>query len=368
MSKRKTILTVGKFLAIFFVLGLLYFVLRSIGFQEILSAIHEARFDTVLAAIGLNFVVFLLWAFRLQLMMNPEDRASILVLFPIYMAGVFGNIITPGARVGGEPIRAYYMGKVLGGERSSHLGILIADKLGNMAVYFGYLLVAVSFVALFVPLRLEFKILLEALVLLIIGAAVSGVLLRHHIGVNSPFMSKLLRFLYDEPILRFARKRFNTYQHFEEWVIGKLDNVFTPIGNAATSPTTLAKVISISSVAWLLFFLANFILFFGFGEPVSFFKVLVIVSIANFCGDLGVSPGGAGFMETAMIALCAAFGVESHTAAAVTLVSRGIFYFCGLGIGGACFVVLALMYGRRKEADEQLPAESEAPPTESEIG
>ena len=362
MSKRRRIMTLAKVAGVLGVLGMLYLILRGIGFREILDAMKRLRPETIWAALALNLAVFLLWSFRLQLMIPRAERGSILRIFPIYMAGVFGNVVTPGARVGGEPIRAYYMAKAFGGPKTGHLGVLIADKLGNMSVYMVFLLVSVGFVAVFVPLPLGVKIALEAAVALILGAVVSGVLLRKHIGVQSRLMARLLRLLYDEPIVGFFRRRFRSYQHFEDYVIGKLENVFTPIGEAATNPKTLTKVVLISTGAWLIFYLAHYVLFEGLGAGVGFFAVLIIVSIANFCGDIGFSPGGAGFMEVAMIGLCAAFGLEKETAAAVTLISRGMFYVCGLGVGGLCFGVLALIYGREKPAREPRPAPEADPP------
>ncbi len=328
------------------VLVLLYYVLQDIGFGRILKAVRSVPPSTVCASVGLMQSVFLLWSFRLQLIMPRESRGSILVLYPVYMTGMFGNIITPGMRVGGEPIRAYYMGKVFGGPKSGHFGVLMADKFGNTAVYLLLLLIAVSFVVLYVPLALWLKIVLEAAVLVIVGAVVSGVLLREHIGTQSRFMSWLLRSLYDQPVLRFMRERFRSYEHFEEYVIDKIDNVVSPVFRAVRSPVALAKLFIISGVSWVIFYLAYYVLFAALGADVSFFEVFLIVCISNFCGDISFAPGGAGFMEAAMIGMCAAFGVDEGVAAAATLISRGIFHLCALGIGGASLGVLALLYGR----------------------
>lgn len=367
MISRRTAWNAGKAAIVVGVLVLLYMVLRKIGFSEILRAMRRAPASAVWASIGLMQSVFLLWAWRLQLMMPREERESILKVFPIYMSGIFGNIITPGARVGGEPIRAYYMGKVFGGEKSGHFGVLLADKFGNMSVYMIYLMVAVSFVVVSVPIALWLKIVLEAAVLLIIGAVISGVLLREHIGTESKFMGWLLRFLYDQPVLRFIRRRFSSYQHFEEYVIDKLDNIFGPVFRAVRSPKALAKLFIISGISWLLFYLAHYVLFRALGAEASFFQVFLIVMVSNFCGDISFAPGGAGFMETAMIGLCAAFGVDKSTAAAVTLISRGVFYICGVGVGGSCFGGLALLYGRMDEtAQEEAAAVAPADPEEEE--
>ena len=49
-----------------------------------------------------------------------------------------------------------------------------------------------------------------------------------------------------------------------------------------------------------------------------------------------------------MIGLCAAFGVEPGAAAAVTLISRVLFYAYGLGLGGLCLAALSVAYGRER--------------------
>ena len=116
----------------------------------------------------------------------------------------------------------------------------------------------------------------------------------------------------------------------------------------------------------MIFYLAHYVLFSALGAGASFFEVFLIVTVSNFCGDISFAPGGAGFMETAMIGLCAAFGVDTSTAAAVTLISRGVFYLCGVGVGGTCFAVLAMLYGRTSGSGGQKLVEESNPGGEAE--
>ncbi|NIM40587.1 MAG: flippase-like domain-containing protein, partial [Hydrogenophaga sp.] len=193
----------------------------------------------------------------------------------------------------------------------------------------------------------------------ILLAVVSGLLLRHHIGQRSRLLGRLLPAIYNGRLLKLLRRRFPTYEHFEQYVIAKVDNLLSPLSRAATSPKALAKIVTISAASWLGVCLAHKLLFAGLGVEIAFSKVVVIVTIATFLGDISASPGGAGFMEAAMIALCAAFGVEYQAAAAVTLIGRGIFYVCGLGVGGTCLAVLAAMYGRtRQETSDAEPSDA----------
>jgi hypothetical protein len=348
MTVRRGLWTAVKALAVPLVLVLLYLVLRRIGFGGIVQAMAQVSRLTVGAALALYLAVFVLWVLRWQQLMKRGTRRSVAALFPIYMAGVFGNVITPGARVGGEPIRAYYMSRIFGGEKSAHLGTVLADKLANGVVFLVLLLASVVFAVLFVPLSLGSKIVLEGSVLFIVLAVLSGVLLRKRIGIRSRLLGRLLPLIYGSRLLKFIRRRFPTYQLFEDYAVRKLDNLTGPIGRAAGSPKAIAKIMTISGASWALIYLAHYVLFVGLGADISFMKVMVIVTVSTLCGDLSVSPGGAGFMEAAMIALCAAFGVDHRTAAAVTIMSRGIFYLFGLGLGGLCLAGLACLYGRRK--------------------
>jgi hypothetical protein len=346
VSSRRAIVGTFNALVTLVVVLLLYFVLRRVGLAEIRAAIQKAPAAAVTAAVLLHMAAFVLNCFRWQQLMHPSERRRLLSLLPLYMAGVFGNLVTPGARVGGEPIRAYYMSAAFGGERSAHLGTILAEKLGNGAVFLVFLLFSLAFVVVFVPLATVFKVVMLVVVTGVPLVALSGFLLREHIGTRSALFRKLLSVLYDGAPLRLIRRRFATYQHFEDYVIRKFDNVLMPIGRAAGSPKALTKIVVISVAAWLVYCLAHYVVFRALGSQVGFAKIVIVVTISTFFGDASVSPGGVGFAEGAMIGLCAAFGLDHSVTVAATLISRGIYYVFGLGIGGGCLAVLMLKYGR----------------------
>jgi uncharacterized protein (TIRG00374 family) len=346
MVERRPIVTALKLLTMVLALGALWWVFRSVGFRNILEAMRSASRRSIAASAALFLAVFVLWALRWQQIMKPEQPRGLPYIFPILMAGIFGNVVTPGARVGGEPLRAYYMSKVLGGERSACFGTVLADKFSNWVVFMGFLLASVAFVIIYVPLPLASKVVMAALVALVVVPVVSGVLLREKIGTRGGLLGRMLPWLYNFPLLRALRRRFPTYQHFEDYAIGRLESLWEPIAHTAGSPSVIIRVVLLSAVSWLLFCLAHYVLFLGLGADIGFMRVLIIVTVTTFLSDMSISPGGAGFTEAIMIGLCAAFGVDSRIAAAVTLISRGLFYLYGLGLGGLCLAVLTLLYGR----------------------
>ncbi len=350
MSKRTVVSSGLKALAVLVVPVLLYFVLKSIGFRQILQAMKQTGGASIGAAFFLYLAVFVLCAFRCQWLMKCEERGSMMAMFPIHMAGTFGNLMTPGARVGGEPIRAYYMSRAFGGEKTAHLGTVLAGQFGSTFVFFIFLVLSAIFVVLFVPLAFPIKALLASAIILVGAAVLSGLLLSRHIMDGSPLASRLLRALYESHLLGLIRRRFHTYELFEEYTIRKLANVSGPVVKAAVSPKAVGTIFGIGFTSWMLRYLAYYILFRGMGANIGFHSVIVIVTVSIFLGDISFSPGGAGFTESAMIALCAAFGIDYSAAAAVTLISRGIFYLYGLGVGGLCLAGLACIYGRRERS------------------
>ena len=66
MERRKAILAGAKVLGVLVVLALLYFVLRRIGFRNILEAMGRASFASIRAAVLLQLAVFVLWSFCWQ--------------------------------------------------------------------------------------------------------------------------------------------------------------------------------------------------------------------------------------------------------------------------------------------------------------
>lgn len=336
MSTRRKLWTATKTVLFLCVLGLLYVVLRSIGFREVMRQMERIRWRHLLAAGLLQLGVFVLWTLRWQQLMKREERRGLLRLFPIYMAGVFVNMITPGARVGGEPVRAYYMSAVFGGRKSTYMGTVLADRMANMVVFLSLVIFSTLYILFLVPLGPVPKLALQGGVLFAVAVVVSGFLLRKKVGAESRFTRWLLSSIYEMRFLAFLRRRFPTYEQFEDYAIDRLGNVFRPIRRTFRRPRQLTKAVVIGLVSWFVFFLANYVLFRSLGADIGALPVFVIFVISIMCGAAGISPGGAGVMEAAMIGLCAAFGLEYDTAAAVTLVSRGLFYLYGVGFGGLC--------------------------------
>ena len=77
----------------------------------------------------------------------------------------------------------------------------------------------------------------------------------------------------------------------------------------------------------------------------SFFLVIIVVSLGNLLGDLSPTPGGVGLVEGFMIFLYSVLGVDLPAAIIVSLLSRLIGYFHSLVLGGISIFYLEKTLG-----------------------
>ena len=85
---------------------------------------------------------------------------------------------------------------------------------------------------------------------------------------------------------------------------------------------------------WILSYLSSYFLFLSLEVKVSFFLVIIVVSLGSLLREFSPSPGGAGFVEGLMIFLYAVLGVNLQAAIIVSVLSRLILYFHSLVLGG----------------------------------
>ena len=68
------------------------------------------------------------------------------------------------------------------------------------------------------------------------------------------------------------------------------------------------------------------------------------MTLSYAIGDLSPIPGGIGLVESSMFLLYSAMGVTGSLAITVVLLSRIIYYFYALVLGGLSFAYLKLKY------------------------
>jgi len=322
------------------VIILMIFVLKDINFIEVLNLLKEIILFWFWFAFLSIALMFVLWTLRFKNTLRglTKQGTGFFYFLAVFMSGVFVNTITPGSNVGGEPIRAYFLSRKFKKQKTKFLGSIIADKFFNIAVFSLFLLFSILFVLLFVKISFILKIIFEGFLLLIIFIGILVIFLSgRKIKFNlSGLVKKVYRF-------KRIRKKFKSFKKFESYIFRRIRNLGRVFKEGIFNKRTLFIGISLSFLIWILNFLSSYFLFLAFDASVSFLSVIIVITLSYAVGDLSPIPGGIGLVESSMFLFYSAMGVPGSLAITVSLLSRVIYYFYAIIVGG-----LSLLYLRIK--------------------
>ncbi|MFH1210478.1 MAG: lysylphosphatidylglycerol synthase transmembrane domain-containing protein [archaeon] len=316
-------------------LSLLYFVLNKVGFRNIWENLMLLKWYYLVLAVGINLLVFMTWNYKWKLLVDKISKVRFWQLFPVLMTGVFFNAATPTANVGGEPLRAYYLGKIFKKDKSKYFATIIIDKITNAGTALIFVLFSVLFIWMFLKTSTTLKIVLQTLV--IVAAIVIGIAIFY----------KKLKFRNTAKVCYpLFKKKFKTKESFLNYAERRKENMFCVLREFYKNRKALTKETGLGILMQIFTFGKAYILFIALGEHVNPLYVILAVSIAVMIGQLIIVPGGIGVVESSMISMYALLGINADVAAMVTILDRVIYYFFALGVGYVMFTYTNYKYSK----------------------
>ncbi|MDO8556335.1 MAG: lysylphosphatidylglycerol synthase transmembrane domain-containing protein [Nanoarchaeota archaeon] len=281
---------------------------------------------------------FVLWNVRWQFSLLPVGRIPFFRLLPVLMAGMFVNIVTPTAGLGGEPVRAYYIRNCTRAKIGEVLVLTVLEKLFGTAVTVVAVVFSLVYLTFFVPgdvVRGAFLLLLLALlVLLCLVIVVLWNARIRHWGV----VDWGLKLLYKMKIFSLFSKNFSSFAAFKRFVFQEVDRCKLLLKKVFREKWfvygNLALTVVITLVNYLIFYCA----FLAIGYELDLVHTIIVFTLATVLGDISFIPGGAGVTEVLSVGLLSAFGMSLEMAATATLVYRAVYYVLTLGVGYLCLV------------------------------
>lgn len=328
----KKILKIGLF---FFVIYLLYLILSKIGLKLIYHRILRANvFFIFLAFLSLLFA-HLIMNYRWKIIFDRITKVKFLKLLPYMFLGLFIGIITPSMRVGGEPIRAYYLSKRINVDKTKILATIILDKFFNILVYLFFVLFSLFYVIFFVGLPKIFDLIFELSFLGILFVMLFIFVFR-----------KSLKIIYFEWFFAliyrvwFIKKKFDDYEHFKSYLHLKGRDFLRVFNESFDDKDILWKSLILSCVIWFFLYLTGYLLFLSFSYHISPLILFVVMSVSMFFGDVSLTPGGVAVTEGVAIIMYFFLSVNLVVATSVVLIERLLYYILGIGVGGSVFAYL----------------------------
>lgn len=330
---RKYLAVKLKDVALLFVgLFILFILVNFVGADNILPIMAEMNlsyFALLLASIP---VYHLIWNYKWKILIDEFFHVKLLALIPIYFTGMFVNNLTPGHNIGGEPVRAYFLSKESGKPFSKCLATAVMDVGIHSLVFLLFSVFGIAYVLIFLDIPiirwflLGFLILFAFVVSFIIYARVT----RDRKKGPRKWVEKWLRRFFR---FKFVKKRFKTYEDFKKRVVEGFDRFVVSIKAMLAKKRRLAETAGLALVVLIIEYLQLYIIFLGLGEPVPFFKIVVVMVVATLVSYFAILPGGTGVVEATMFVLLTAMGIDLGVAAAATLIQRSIFYITSYGVG-----------------------------------
>jgi uncharacterized protein (TIRG00374 family) len=297
-----------------------FFTHSDFDWSRLADRVAGARGPYVVLGLALLLGRYFIWDWRYQLAVKYVlgRRLGPVLGFFVLLASAALNLITPTARLLGGMMRARYFARAQGRPFSLLYGVVLYDQVAHhsvMSVCTWIVLIATAFV---IHQPAWGFLLLAALVLTLAGLAVWSGRARHG---------------EENPIVRFLARR-------AERAEGKLQRLYAHGHEAVGIFVRLLGVnlLRFQAVAiGILYFLVNaaglWAMFLAIGAPVGPFAALAAMTMGTAVGTLSGSPGGVGTTEIAMMASFRLLGVDEVTAAAGTLLYRGLHYAGVLAVG-----------------------------------
>ncbi len=324
-------------LTLVFLAGLL-FLFTQIDLQKIRDIVSQVRMEMIFGIIACMIVAFLLWNLRWQFALHKLTKFQFWRLLPILMAGMFFNMVTPTAGLGGEPVRVYYISKLSKARRTSMFVLTALEKFFGTIIMVVMLVFSVLFAAFFIPGERVVKgILIALFLILVLLIIVLGKLLKKIKIKESKYLHYLLKLAFR---IRMFAKKFSSYKEFEKYVEDRLlwAKILTVqvLKKRVFVLANLLLTLAITLVNYLAFYLSLI----AFNAELPFVYVMVVFTIASVIADITFIPGGVGLTEAIAIGMYNAFGVSLEIAALATLLYRTVYYFFTIGIGYCCLIYL----------------------------
>ncbi len=326
-------------ISVLIIFGVLIYFLNKIGLKEIFDLIKKANLFFLSLSFLFMFCMFFLWNYSwvLALETKLKRKISSFSTLPLYFIGTFFNDLTPGAKVGGEPFRAYYASRKFKIKKSTCLATVMFQKGLTYAVHFAFVLISLFLLVYFFSFSEMENIILftlslfSFLVLIIVAAYFSRKKIENLIDYFS--------FTHT-----FFGNRFKNKKEFSSYFKRRYRNFCFHIKSLVKNRKLLVYVLLLSLLSKVFFYLSSYLIFLSLNIEFPFLFIIIGMSLMLFFEDLSGLPGGFGFSEGALILIYNLLGLRAIEAASVTLLSRGVYYFHTLVLGAMSFLYLKFKY------------------------
>ncbi len=339
---KKTIISLALLTAVF------VYMLSIIGLDEISMTLSTLDVSVMLVLLAASIIATFVDCFKWRMLLNHLPgikRPALLRLWPVFMAGEFINTLTPGAKTGGELLKAHYTSNVIKTPQSKIYATILLDKSIGMFVIFLLAVVSMVYSIFFLVSVSVFTDIFRGLLIVIAIISISVLAINYHVGEKRhETLYKILYRIYHFRPLEFLRVRFQTFHVFERFIVESYNEFKTSLKSLMGHREGVASNILLSALTFSINFFKVWFIFFVLGYNISIIYIIIVWTMGAFVSYIMLTPGGSGVTEVALVTLYLAVGVDPHIAATVAIIDRSFFYLVSLGFGYLATLYMKFRY------------------------
>ncbi len=327
---KKLILKITGYLLI---IGLFVYLIISTDFKEIIDNVKNVSLSIILLLVILQLFTQLLLGLQWhRITKSTINESKFSKMLYILTTGSVVEALTPGAKIGGEVTRLYYLKTEMKATTNEATNIIIIQKSISMSVLFSICIISFVYLCRIISIGLS-----TTMQVLIICLAILLIVL-------------LVLFLF------FSKVMSKKLEKSEKKLIIKVNKFLSSYANATTMIKKKEWCIQflISFLVWILFPLKMAILCYSVGIEVNFVILIAITMTSYMIATLPITPGGLGTFEVTMASLFTLVNVNSAIATTVTIVFRVITFWLVMLFSALFAFIYRRIYKKEVgEVDEQ---------------
>ncbi len=302
MNRKKILQIIGYLL----IIVLFIYLILNTDFKELFSTLKQVSIFIVILLVVLQIITQLLLGLQWnRISKKIINKSSFKKIFYILSTGSVIEALTPGAKVGGEVTRLYYLKKELNANTEQSANIILIQKSISMSVLFTICLISFLYLTQTISINLNLftQILINITCLLLIVLLIS--------------------------FLFFSKQLSNLLNKSNKKIIIKINKFITSYSNATLLINKKEWIIQflISTLVWVLFPIKLLILAYSLNIELNFFILIAITMTSYMIGMLPITPGGIGTFEGTMISLFSIVSIPNAISTTVTITFRIITFW-----------------------------------------
>ncbi len=308
--------SVNMLTAILFGLGIacVAIVMAFFGFSEVLGVMSTANISYVLIALALQLLVLWLLSLRILFISRKYGRLGMWEAFKISTSGIVISLLTPVAKIGGEPLKIYLLQKKVGGAKAT--AVVAVDTLAEVISCIAVILLVFIIFAKDIPGNL----ISSFIAFFFVAAVLLTIFLKF---ISSPkTMRKVLNW--------FTKKIKHISNADKEDYAGLFHQAF---GLLVKDRKVLTSTVAISFATKAVELIRMWFIFAAIGVVLPGEVIIVVWTVILIMLLVPWLPGSLGIVEFFGTGTLIFFGLTSTTAAAGLLLDRFISFWFVLVLG-----------------------------------